>query len=268
MGKISQCAVHHDAILAMNNQGLQRQEIANRLGLAKHSVQAYLQRRNIPMARETWGKIPTVDRQEVTRLISEGLTQSQVADRLGCSLSAVERIAKKQGLQTARTGPRAGAGHLQQWSGGRIVEKNWYIAVYAPLHPHAKKSGYCSEHRLVMEVVLGRYLHPKEVVDHIDSHPQHNWPGNLRVFASNADHLRATLAGKYGDSLVRSKLGDLPNSRKMIQTPSQNDTLAQCPAEIRLAIEKHIQIHQPTQQHAHLSRRELLQLGPSHPPFQ
>ncbi len=268
MGKTSQCEIHHDAILAMNSQGIERQEIAHVLGLTKYAVQAYLQRRLIGMTRESRGKTPTISREKVRSLIAAGMTQSRVAEECGCSLSAIERICAKLGLQTARTGPRAGAQHRQRWSGGRIVEKGWYIAIYAPLHPFAKTTGYCLEHRLVLEVVLGRYLLPSEAVDHIDSHPQHNWPDNLRLYASNADHLKETLSGRYGDSRVRSLLGEMPSSRKTLQTPSQNDTLAQCQPEIRSALERHIQIHQPGPQHGHLPKKTLLRIGATHQPFQ
>lgn len=43
---------------------------------------------------------------------------------------------------------------------------------------------------------LGRPLERTEVVDHIDGCTFHNDPSNLRVFASNADHLKATITGK------------------------------------------------------------------------
>jgi hypothetical protein len=46
-----------------------------------------------------------------------------------------------------------------------------------------------------MEQKLGRYLRPEEVVDHVDGLTLHNDPKNLRLFASNADHLTATLSG-------------------------------------------------------------------------
>ncbi|MEB0281443.1 HNH endonuclease [Sphingomonas sp. 10B4] len=52
------------------------------------------------------------------------------------------------------------------------------------------------EHRLVMERELGRPLQPLEVVDHIDGLHLHNAPSNLRLFATNADHLRATISGQ------------------------------------------------------------------------
>jgi hypothetical protein len=76
------------------------------------------------------------------------------------------------------------------------------VYVSAPVdHPHArllpgKNTPRIFEHRLVVEQRLGRYLDPLEIVDHIDGLTLHNAPGNLRLFACNADHLRATLTGK------------------------------------------------------------------------
>ena len=47
-----------------------------------------------------------------------------------------------------------------------------------------------------MEQQLGRYLEPEEVVDHIDGDTSNNELSNLRLFSSNAEHLRVTLAGR------------------------------------------------------------------------
>jgi hypothetical protein len=44
--------------------------------------------------------------------------------------------------------------------------------------------------------MLGRELTPEEVVDHIDGITIHNDPSNLRVFASNGEHLRETTSGR------------------------------------------------------------------------
>jgi hypothetical protein len=52
------------------------------------------------------------------------------------------------------------------------------------------------EHRYVLEQVLGRPLAIQERVDHVDGLTLHNHPDNLRLFASNADHLKATLTGR------------------------------------------------------------------------
>jgi DNA-binding XRE family transcriptional regulator len=268
VGRISPLAGHHEQMLRWNAQGLERQEIAQKLGVSKHTVQAYLQRRGIrPVTMRGKALLPQADRVrhmvEVLRM-----TQAQIAAELGVHLTTVERLCASLGLQTMRTGPRAAHGHCQRWAGGRMLEKHWYIAVFVPLHPYARRTGYVAEHRLVAEVMLGRYLDESEVVDHIDSHTQHNWPANLRVFPKNADHLKATLTGREKYSRVRSIFGDWTSNRQSDPVPSLNETLAQCPSQTRLAVEHHIRIHQPTNEHAHLSRRKLWRSGPWLLPFQ
>jgi hypothetical protein len=47
-----------------------------------------------------------------------------------------------------------------------------------------------------MEKNLGRYLDPSEIVDHIDGLRLHNNQDNLRLFSSNAEHLKATISGR------------------------------------------------------------------------
>lgn len=268
MGKTSTIAGQHDLMMQLNDQGLERREIASRLGVTYHALQAYMQRRKIA-AVQMRGKalLPQADR--VRHMIEvERMTQWQVAEALGVHVSTVERLCASLDLQTMRTGPRGGSEHHQRWSGGRILEKYWYVSVFAPLHPLARSTGYVSEHRLVVEVMLGRYLTETEVVDHIDSHTQHNWPANLRVYSKNALHLKETLTGREKASRVRSIFGDWTSNRKNDHVPSQDETLAQCPAETRSAIERHIQIHQPTRLHANLSRRTLWRQGPWSAPFQ
>jgi|SRR6188768_779380 len=82
------------------------------------------------------------------------------------------------------------------WTGGIKIVKG-YAYSRTPGHPNASKYGnYVAVHRLVMEEKLDRYLLTTEVVDHIDGDPSNNHPDNLRVFASNAEHLAATLKDK------------------------------------------------------------------------
>lgn len=113
-----------------------------------------------------------------------------------CSEEYVRETMVRLGIPRRRvhSGARPERNHF--WAGGRIVDKHGYILVKANDHPHATAAGYVREHRLVMERVLGRHLEPQEVVDHIDGNTSNNDPANLRLFASNADHLRATLKGK------------------------------------------------------------------------
>ena len=125
----------------------------------------------------------------------EHLQQRRVAVSMGWPIRRVERLVKRLGLQTQRTGPRSGAGHTN-WKGGRIVDKDGYVLQWTPGHPNARKhTHYVFEHRLVMEEKLGRYLGPGEVVHHRNRDRQDNDPKNLSLFASNAAHLRHELTG-------------------------------------------------------------------------
>lgn len=82
-----------------------------------------------------------------------------------------------------------------RWTGGRKIRKDGYILVVAPDdHPYpayTKPSGlkYILEHRHVVEKRIGRYLDQGEVVHHIDGNPSNNAPENLRLYASQAEHI-------------------------------------------------------------------------------
>ena len=52
------------------------------------------------------------------------------------------------------------------WGGGRFVASNGYIKIYVPDHPKAYGGRYMSEHTIVMESMLGRYLFKGENIHH------------------------------------------------------------------------------------------------------
>ena len=52
----------------------------------------------------------------------------------------------------------------------------------------SRKSGYISEHRLIMSINIGRLLTKDEVVHHIDHNPKNNNIENLMLFKNNREH--------------------------------------------------------------------------------
>jgi hypothetical protein len=142
------------------------------------------------------GKPRAHDHDRVIQACDGKKTSRMIAEELGLNPKFVQKLMKRYNLpRLARGGPE---GNMNgSWKGGSTIDQDGYRLVIAPKgHPHARKSGYILEHRLVMESVLGRYLEPLEVVDHIDGCTLNNNPENLRLFESNAAHLAQTLAGK------------------------------------------------------------------------
>lgn len=82
---------------------------------------------------------------------------------------------------------RRGDNH-PNWNGGRLIDRDGYVLVYAPEHPQASARGYVREHRLIMESHLGRRLRRREVVHHVNDDPQDNRIENLRLYPSNKQH--------------------------------------------------------------------------------
>ena len=78
--------------------------------------------------------------------------------------------------------PRRG----EVYRGGRIINHQGYVLVLSPEHPNrnAIGSGYVPEHRLVMESILGRYLHSSENVHHKNGNRQDNRPENLELWST------------------------------------------------------------------------------------
>lgn len=105
---------------------------------------------------------------------------------------------------------------------GRYVNKDGYASVICPpeYRSMANKNGRILEHRLVVARKIRRNLLPLEVVDHVDGIRLHNHPSNLRLFDSNADHLRKTLSGKIPQwSADGSAALDLSRRRSLAYQP-------------------------------------------------
>lgn len=139
--------------------------------------------------------------QAVIALADGARTSVEIASAVGLSPRYVRRIMTNHNLPRLPEGGRPGENN-HQFVCGRRISHNGYAVITPPAgHPTARpRPGRASttmfEHRFVAEQKLGRPLRPSERVDHVDGLTLHNSPDNLRVFDSNAEHLRATLTGK------------------------------------------------------------------------
>jgi len=171
------------------------------------------------------GKIGILRRPLIVELIAQGKTAHQIADHLNVNPETVRKFARKRGYRIS-SGQPAMENH-PMWCGGMTHDRSGYLLIRVSKHSpygyliralgRGRSNGYAPQHRIVMHDQLGRQLKPFEVVDHIDGNLKNNEPSNLRVFASNAEHLRATLTGKIpkwtpeGRAKMTGRLPD-PNS--------------------------------------------------------
>lgn len=104
-----------------------------------------------------------------------------------------------------------------RYKDARTIQKGPYIAEWCPGHPAAWASGgggdhgYVLQHRLVLELKLGRFLGGLEIAHHIDGNTMNNSPENLMLFHRQKEHLRYEALSKWTEEeieLVRKVAAD------------------------------------------------------------
>ncbi len=79
-------------------------------------------------------------------------------------------------------------GYLHPRCKARVI-CNGYVHILMPEHPNCEKKGYVSEHRFVVEKLIGRFLKKTEPVHHINNKKQDNRIENLMLFKTNSEHI-------------------------------------------------------------------------------
>lgn len=134
--------------------------------------------------------------------------------REACQLRGKKRYCSRECVWEAKKYYKYKHGEFHHnWKGGRRINQDGYVLLHRPDHPFAESGGHVMEHRLVMEMKLGRYLSREEVVDHLNGKRDDNRIENLQLMESQSQHIKLeTKRGKYKKVLInrkRDKLGKL-----------------------------------------------------------
>lgn len=177
-----------EAIRKLLAQGHGVAQAAKILGASYQGVYAHVRKEKIPYTFDSGRNRVVIP--DLRQLVEAGWKTGDIARKYNLHYKLVWWWIRKLKIpyDIARHGRYNGA-----WTGGRRVHGN-YVYLWCPDHPFATQAGCVFEHRLVMELKLGRYLHPDEVVHHKKGYG--NDPDNLELFETNAAHLAATLKGK------------------------------------------------------------------------
>lgn len=163
------------------------------------------------------------------KMISEGKNASEIADELDVNTETVRKFCRIRNISLTKV-DMSGDKH-PSWKNGTTLDRSGYIlrrvlveseygylirAVAKRGKSGTESAGYAPEHRILMHDHLGRKLAKGEVVDHIDGNKQNNEISNLKVYPSNAEHLKHTLKGKVPNWTKEGKAritGRPPKSR-------------------------------------------------------
>lgn len=157
-------------------------KLAAEYGINRKTITTIVKRQGGDTSNRTAGAPRFPDSEWAGRVLAlraEGLSQTQVGDRLGMSQAVVSRILRGAG-QPARL-QRRGAS-ASNWKGGRSLKGDGYVLISTDEFPSMlNRTGYVLEHRLVMARALRRPLASHETVHHINGDRADNRIENLQL---------------------------------------------------------------------------------------
>ncbi|MBU5214382.1 HNH endonuclease signature motif containing protein [Heyndrickxia oleronia] len=129
---------------------------------------------------------------------------------------------------------------------GRKRTPAGYVALCIKTHPNSDVLGYVFEHRVVMEMYLGRYLLPNEVVHHKNHIKHDNRLENLEVM-DHTEHTVMHHTGSKRSQETRDKISQKAKERWNTPEISKEELLDMIDSDLSVKrILKKLKIHQST----------------------
>lgn len=168
---------------ALHTEGMPLAHVSKLPGMP---CQMTLKRHLLEGGYEVWKgprKMRNVTKEQLRELHHvRDISAEDIGKMFGCGASTVRRRLVALGIPkgAGKHRPPTGADHWS-WRGGEYRDDKGYVFLRRPDHPQAMKTGYVAEHRMVASDILGKRLHTKDEVHHINGKHGDNRPENLMV---------------------------------------------------------------------------------------